>query len=447
MAGPIKVEFEISKQKAKEGVITVNVVNNSEKVLKILAWNTALEKTISANIFQVKHEKKTMTYLGRMVKRGKPTEDDYITLQKHEIRKVEIDLAQYYDMQEAGKYSITYHGQFKLKNSNTQKNILYNANSTTYIYYNPAEKKILKIPAKTTNYNGCSTAERSIISDAHSAAINISLDAKNAMAQANPDIRQERYVIWFGEPNSGRQDTITTHFNNIYHDLSTENILYDCTCTESNWYAYVYAFFPYTIYLCGGFWLADTTGYNSKAGTIVHEMSHFWNVAGTYDYTYGYYPSQSLAESKPNNAIDNADNHQYFAENIPTLSMVDSIFDNAIVINDLVFDTPITETIVTSHDCDIYTFIAPKTDTYTFYTTSDLNTYGTLYNNTHDPIASNACIDCMIGNFNFSFTVNLTQGESYFLRVDGYDVGRYTLHVDYGNKFAFLIPVYHILLQ
>jgi peptidyl-Lys metalloendopeptidase len=91
---------------------------------------------------------------------------------------------------------------------------------------------------------------------------------------------------------------------------------FDCGCKQ-NYYAYVYSNQPYRIYLCKAFWTAPMTGTDSKAGTLIHEVSHFDVVAGTDDHVYGQTNAKNLAISNPNNAVNNADNHEYFAENTP----------------------------------------------------------------------------------------------------------------------------------
>ena len=50
------------------------------------------------------------------------------------------------------------------------------------------------------------------------------------------------------------------------------------------------------------------------------QSSHFTANAGTQDYVYGQTSAKSLAKSNPSEAIENADNHEYFAENNPSLS-------------------------------------------------------------------------------------------------------------------------------
>jgi len=49
-------------------------------------------------------------------------------------------------------------------------------------------------------------------------------------------------------------------------------------------------------------------------------MSHFTVVAGTDDWAYGQTAAAALAKSSPTKAVDNADSHEYFAENNPFLN-------------------------------------------------------------------------------------------------------------------------------
>ena len=74
------------------------------------------------------------------------------------------------------------------------------------------------------------------------------------------------------------------------------------------------------IHLCGAFWNILNTGTDSRAGTLIHESSHFTVNGATLDHVYGQDNAKNLANTNPSQAIDNADNHQYFAENDPALS-------------------------------------------------------------------------------------------------------------------------------
>lgn len=147
------------------------------------------------------------------------------------------------------------------------------------------------------------------------AARNYSQNARNYL---NAGSTGARYTTWFGAYNASRYSRVSSNFVNIDNALDQNNgqITINCGCTESA-YAYVYANAPYEIYVCNAFWSASTTGTDSKAGTLVHEMSHFTVVAGTQDRVYGQSGARSLAISNPAQAITNADSHEYFAENTP----------------------------------------------------------------------------------------------------------------------------------
>ena len=69
------------------------------------------------------------------------------------------------------------------------------------------------------------------------------------------------------------------------------------------------------------FWNASLTGTDSRAGTIIHELSHFNVVAGTDDNEYGQVKCRELARTDLLEAIANADSHEYITENNPQLNM------------------------------------------------------------------------------------------------------------------------------
>jgi peptidyl-Lys metalloendopeptidase len=56
-------------------------------------------------------------------------------------------------------------------------------------------------------------------------------------------------------------------------------------------------------------------GLDSRAGTLVHEVSHL--AAGTEDTAYQPQAARALARRDPKAAASNADNHQYFVELLP----------------------------------------------------------------------------------------------------------------------------------
>jgi peptidyl-Lys metalloendopeptidase len=167
----------------------------------------------------------------------------------------------------------------------------------------------------STSFTSCSTSRQSDLNTARNNAVTYSSGA-NSYLQAGTV--GSRYTTWFGTYQSSRYSTVRSHFVSILDAMDNASVTFSCTCTDSA-YAYVYSNQPYTIYLCNAFWSAPALGTDSKAGTLVHEMSHFNVVAGTSDYAYGQTAAKRLASTNPKRAINNADSHEYFAENTPAL--------------------------------------------------------------------------------------------------------------------------------
>ncbi|QRW27668.1 peptidyl-Lys metalloendopeptidase [Rhizoctonia solani] len=169
---------------------------------------------------------------------------------------------------------------------------------------------------KRIAYVGCSTTRQSQIATAVTSAnsyVSAATSYLNGISSGTT-----RYTTWFGTYSSSRASTVRSHFSAIGTDASSTT--YDCSTCTSSAYAYVYANQPGRVYLCSAFWSAPNTGTDSRAGTIVHEQSHFTVNGGTQDIVYGQSGARSLASSSPDRAIQNADSHEYFAENNPAQS-------------------------------------------------------------------------------------------------------------------------------
>jgi peptidyl-Lys metalloendopeptidase len=163
-------------------------------------------------------------------------------------------------------------------------------------------------------FEKCTTTQSSQILTAFGSSKSYAANAKGYF----PNSHGARYNTWFGTETSSRYTTVGNHFTAIDSAFQTQGFTFNCGC-KKRYYAYVYSNDAYRIYVCAVFWQAPSTGTDSKAGTIIHETSHFNVVAGTDDWAYGQSAAKSLAISDPNKAIDNADSHEYFSENTPAL--------------------------------------------------------------------------------------------------------------------------------
>ncbi|WP_084673965.1 M35 family metallo-endopeptidase [Methylobacterium sp. WSM2598] len=142
--------------------------------------------------------------------------------------------------------------------------------------------------------------------------------------------RYKLYVVWFGTYSPERYESVVQTVSKIQRALQGVKLTFLCRggddCERDD---YAYADEPSVIGICKNFWskMTPTTGADSRAGTLIHEISHLTHVAGTDDATLcgrvqcsGQVDAKFLARNRPGLAVKTADNYQYFVENTPEMS-------------------------------------------------------------------------------------------------------------------------------
>ncbi|MBS1795747.1 MAG: peptidase M35 [Acidobacteria bacterium] len=319
----VTVALEKNAFAADEGILArVTITNTTRGELRILRWFTPSDG-VKENLFRVTVYGKEVEYLGPDYKRPEPTAKDYITLRPGESLDATVDLSGYYDFTDSGYYAVEYNAD-ALNLFTNQPNMFAKPEAlkseAVEAWVEGREVRVgdgatADSVVGSTSFTGCSTSRQSSLNTARNNAYTY---ASNALGYLNAGTTGSRYTTWFGTYSSSRYSTVRSHFSSISNAMNNAAVNFNCTCTDSA-YAYVYPTQPYKIYLCNAFWSAPSTGTDSKAGTLVHEMSHFNVVASTDDWAYGQTAAKSLARSNPSRAIDNADSHEYFAENTPAL--------------------------------------------------------------------------------------------------------------------------------
>lgn len=283
--------------------VTVTMTNVADHAVRVLRYNTPVDG-LKEDLFRVSRDGAAVAYLGRHYKWAAPQAEDFITLDHGQSLVATVDVATAYDFAETGSYFLAY-GAGDVDNTS----------GLTAGLSLQVEGRAFTIPGGANlTTTGCSSSRISSLTTAYSSARTMAASALSYLTNTTPS-GTARYTTWFGSFTSSRWNTAKSHFTAISSKLSNE--VADCTCTDSA-YAYVYPTQPYKIYLCNAFWSAPNTGTDSRAGTLIHEMSHFNAVAGTDDNAYGQSACKRLASSNPTRALDNADSHEYFAENTPS---------------------------------------------------------------------------------------------------------------------------------
>ena len=332
----IQMVADSSSNQPFMGVVEFKVTNNSAESLRVPYWQLPSAASES-NLFRVYRNGAATDYTGKLVKRTAPTDADYVSFAPYETKTFTVDLSASYDLSKTGEYSVAFEAFLQGAKSRSGKKVTDAMGRMGHLRSAPLKLWVdadntltaLKgghVSAKgkpgtggTTSggvsFVGCSSTQ---ITTALSAVTNARTYTENAKGYLNGGSTGPRYTTWFGAYTSSRYGTVQQHFVSIdaAMDQSNNAIKINCGCNQS-YYAYVYPNRPYEIFVCKAFWSAPLTGTDSKAGTLVHEMSHFDNVANTDDVVYGQSGAKSLAISDPNKAITNADSHEYFAENTP----------------------------------------------------------------------------------------------------------------------------------
>jgi len=307
-----------------DGLVTITVANDCDKELKLLKDPRGVLDDFPEDTFTITGaDGSHPSFTGAKAKyspsyaAGLKDTNVYTVLAPGARIEVTHDLTTAYDLSGSNG------GEFSVEPSNLFTYV--DADGTTKDIYAtvgniPKVKLAGNLPARThdkrATFAGCSATQQTQINTAVGSAQTYATNAYSYIQGISTGTT--RYTTWFGTYDSSRKTTVQDHFRLISGNTFS-SFTYDCSCTKAGVFAYVYPDQFGSIYLCPAFWNAPVTGTDSRAGTIVHEASHFTKNGGTKDYAYGQTNCKNLATSNPAQAIFNADSHEYFTENTPAL--------------------------------------------------------------------------------------------------------------------------------
>lgn len=179
--------------------------------------------------------------------------------------------------------------------------------------------------ARAQTFEACEKSEIAVIRGAITGARDLVRRAA-ASVDDTPDFRR-----WFGTYTRRGGDAVRRDLKAVNRALATREIHNVCVNTgldacKGGTYAYIYGHTAWTIHYCRPFFglpsvggvAADATDleYGTVEGTIIHELSHFEQTAGTEDFCYSRTECARMASRNPNSARRNADSLQYFSEDV-----------------------------------------------------------------------------------------------------------------------------------
>lgn len=316
--------------------VVTTVTNTGSETVELYNTPASVLNNFPTDTFTVTNEDgDEVPFIGAYVKWGFEIAKDFITLAPGESHEVTHQLGDAYNFTMQANYTITPRSTFYAVPSDRDSSPVtivasmpetnHTTNLSGSLVSSVVTKRSLKhaqflqkrLLGKRISFNGCTPDQQAAINKAASNAAEIT---KNTVAYLSRFPNTQRYRMWFGTYSSANRNIVFDHFKKILSSDVT-SYQYDCTCDKSI-YAEVYRDNFGVVYLCQAFWPAPALGTNSKAGTLIHEASHFNANGGTTDTdgTYGHEKCAQLAIDNPGLAIMNADSHEYYAENTPSLT-------------------------------------------------------------------------------------------------------------------------------
>ncbi|MEM7358517.1 MAG: M35 family metallo-endopeptidase [Pseudomonadota bacterium] len=320
----IEVSVDLPSQTvapSEEILVRFTYKNVTQEPIRFLKWGTPFEGRLNEDLLAILFEGAELPYDGWHIKRAPATEADYMVIAAGQSKRVTVNLLTAYNIDLQGEYHITVRDSGQTKQTDAALKPL----PLTLKLTADRDVSLKRTPTVSSCPNGVAGLPNNrfpLIDRAVGDAEGIALVARNALRDTPVARRAEaaRYREWFGVYVASRWDKVQSNFDNIYLAARNQVLTFVCEDNQS-FFAAVFPSQPYTIYLGRAFWSAPRLGTDSKAGTVIHELSHFFILAGTLDHVYGQSGARALAINDPNRAFNNADSHEYFAENTPFLSM------------------------------------------------------------------------------------------------------------------------------
>ncbi|MFE1908947.1 M35 family metallopeptidase [Streptomyces gardneri] len=332
--------------------LSFEIRNAADESYRILTWDTPLLNS-PLNFLSVSREGSELPYDGPLVKRGDPSEEEYIDLAPGESRSGEIDLSQLYAIQLPGEYTVTLNAELAdvypategsrgaRARAHHDRHALESV-SVTFVVEAGAPPRMTRGQAARLAESadgsppqlarepfmpillGGTPARRDDVRNAHAHAVYMtakSLDVLRFFGPANSYYRR-----WFGAnvkflpvvmPMMTYDMSINT-FELVRSILNVPTFPFQTyaldggpECNNSK-FAYTYHH-SRTVWLCKLFWDAPLYGApDTKYGTLIHEWTHA--TAGTSDPAVGTAACLNLASNNPRSAVCNGDSYEYFAE-------------------------------------------------------------------------------------------------------------------------------------
>ena len=348
MAVEVRIETSPRHNNDEPVEIKFEIINDTAEDIYVLKWQTPLEG-LKSDCLKVMVNGHRVKYDGKLVKRREPRKQDYVLIKAGESLSKTIDLSVAYNVSEQGEYEVTFDerklvilppeggaGLEGLSDLAPETTTLEVIPQPTNFYIEAGaeprqtigqrmraelEKKMelndlvleAAIPQlQDIGFVGGTGGQKNAVRAAHENAYNY---VKAGLEQLN---NNENYKEWFGNHTAIREEKVRKRLLAVKNAMESKTFVYDLSgdaeCADGD---FAFTFFGVSaIWFCSLFWDAPARGIASKAGTIVHEHTHSSAEVEDIRDMYGVEACRKLAIEKPDDALNNADNYEFFVESI-----------------------------------------------------------------------------------------------------------------------------------
>ncbi|HVI02801.1 MAG TPA: M35 family metallo-endopeptidase [Enhygromyxa sp.] len=308
--------------------LRVSVVNLGDSPAQFVARNLPFASP-EREYFTVDRGDQPVDFWGLRVKLEAPTEADLVELDAGDALATVYTLSDYYHLDQPGTYdiallrpSVHVFGAEGIR----KVELACNAVELELAKAEPPPEPLIEPDspgqksAEGASFKDCDAHQQAEILRAEAVAkwmLPIALGT-HTFGRSQVAADSKYYDEWFGAHTTDRAQKVDEKLDKIVEGLD-EGIEYKCHSKterkcEKGTIAWVIPVLSDKVHLCERFFEKDDVGWDTKWGILVHEFSHLF--ALTHDYEYGRPDSLALADNQPNKAVKNADNYEYFVEDI-----------------------------------------------------------------------------------------------------------------------------------
>ena len=129
-----KLEVDQAIPAGKPVLLQLTLGNTSGQAVEVLQYHTPFEG-ILGDLFEIQYADESLTYRGPLVKRGPPTDEDWLLLESGGVLTAKVDLSNAWDLRRAGEYTLRLRNDMSYRHAGSPERLLVTAGSCQMVSF------------------------------------------------------------------------------------------------------------------------------------------------------------------------------------------------------------------------------------------------------------------------------------------------------------------------